>query len=84
MTSEKSDDPAVPAIAGENTAGGDGVVGIGGRGVVGKSTDYQGVYGHSGTNAGVVGEADAFHGVFGISHSHTNAGLFGTNDSPCA
>ena len=84
MTSEKSDDPAVPAIAGENTADGDGVVGIGGRGVVGKSTDYQGVYGHSGTNAGVVGEADAFHGVFGISHSHTNAGLFGTNDSPCA
>jgi hypothetical protein len=40
------------------------------------------VYGHSGTNAGVVGEADVFHGVFGVSHSQNNGGLFGTNDSP--
>jgi hypothetical protein len=41
--SETSNDPAVPAIAGENTAGGDGVVGRGRRGVVGESPEYQGM-----------------------------------------
>ena len=53
---------------------GDGVVGMGRRGVVGMSADYQGVYGHSGTNAGVVGESDQMHAVFAITHSPTSAG----------
>ena len=79
---ESSTDPAVPALAGANTAGGDGVVGRGRRGVVGESPDFQGVYGHSVQNAGVVGEADKFHAVFGISHDLNSAGVFGTNDGP--
>lgn len=73
--------PAVPAIAGTNTAGGDGVHGTGRRGVVGISPDFQGVFGHSVTNAGVVGESDRFHAVFGISHDVNNGGVFGANDS---
>lgn len=58
---------------------GDGVIGIGRRGVVGMSETYQGVFGHSGDNAGVVGESDRMHAVFGITHSPTSAGIYGTN-----
>ncbi len=58
---------------------GDGVVGVGRRGVVGMSADYQGVYGHSGDNAGVVGESDRMHAVFAITHSPTAAGVYATN-----
>ncbi len=61
--------------------GGDGVVGRGHRGVVGESTEFQGVFGHSVTNAGVVGESDRFHAVFGISHSANDAGVFAANDA---
>lgn len=78
---DTSNKPAVPAIAGEHTAGGDGVVGKGRRGVVGDSKDFQGVFGHSVSNAGVVGDADAFHGVFGVSHGVHSAGVFGVNQS---
>jgi hypothetical protein len=45
----------IPGISGSNT-GGDGVVGVGHRGVVGQSDHYQGVFGGSTDNAGVVGE----------------------------
>src|SRR5882757_7116074 len=72
--------PGVPGISGSNTDG-DGVVGVGHRGVVGESVQYQGVFGHSIGNAGVVGESKNFHGVFGVSHSVHNGALFGTNDA---
>jgi hypothetical protein len=51
-----------------------------GVGVAGFSDTWQGVYGHSITNAGVVGEAEKFHGVYGVSHDPNNAALFGVND----
>ena len=71
---------AVPGIKGTNSAGGDGVVGTGRRGVVGQSTNFQGVFGKSTDNAGVVGESDHLHGVFGTCHNPHGAGVFGTND----
>jgi len=61
----------VPAIYGESTAGG--------QGVVGKSS-YQGVYGYSSLNSGVVGESDSMHAIFGITHSTRFAGVFGASD----
>jgi hypothetical protein len=79
-SSENSADVNVPAVQGENTAVGDGVVGTGRRGVVGVSDDFQGVFGKSRENAGVVGESDKMHAVFGITHS-TFAGVFGTSDA---
>jgi hypothetical protein len=77
---ENSDVNAIPAIAGTNTAGGDGVVGTGRRGVVGISNDFQGVFGKSVENAGVVGESDKLHGLFGICHNPNGGGVFGSND----
>ncbi|MCW2630197.1 hypothetical protein [Mycobacterium sp.] len=68
-----SNDPSVPAVEGD--ASGAGI------GVKGTSEAFQGVFGHSETNAGVVGEATSFHGVFGVSHDVNSGGLFGTNDS---
>ncbi len=62
------------------TSTGDGVYGEGRRGVVGISPTFQGVYGKSVQNAGVVGESDQFPGIWGVSHSPTAAGTFGTND----
>ncbi len=70
----------IPGISGTNV-GGDGVVGVGHRGVVGESDHYQGVFGKSTDNAGVVGESQKFHGVYGVSHSVHNGALFGTNDA---
>lgn len=78
--SEHSGETNVPAISGENTAGGDGVVGTGRRGVVGVSDNFQGVFGKSRDNAGVVGESDRMHAVFGITHS-TFAGVYGASDA---
>ena len=75
-----SADGGVPAISGENTAGGDGVIGKGRRGVVGLSNDFQGVFGKSVKNAGVVGESDELHGVYGDCHNPHGAGVYGTND----
>ena len=77
--SEISNSNTVPAISGRNTAGGDGVTGVGRRGVVGTSDEFQGVYGKSRDNAGVVGESQAMHAVFGITHS-TFAGVAGFSD----
>ena len=79
--SETSNVANQAAILGQNTANGDGVVGEGRRGVVGSSSDFQGVYGLSKTNAGVVGEAAKFHGVYGVSHAVHNGGVYGTNDA---
>lgn len=77
----QSTQPEVPGVKGENSAGGDGVVGTGRRGVVGESETFQGVLGKSRDNAGIVGESQNFHAVFGISHSSNNGGLFGVNVS---
>jgi hypothetical protein len=79
--SESSNVAAQPALQGQNTANGDGVVGEGRRGVVGTSANFQGVYGLSQMNAGVVGEAPKFHGVYGVSHDPNNGGVYGTNDA---
>lgn len=59
---------------------GDGVLGEGTRGVVGRSETFQGVYGWSGANSGVVGESTNMHAVFGITHSGF-AGVYGTSDA---
>lgn len=77
----QSTEAAVPGVKGENTVGGDGVVGTGRRGVVGESETFQGVTGTSRDNAGIVGESQNFHAVFGISHSSNNGGVFGVNVS---
>jgi hypothetical protein len=83
MPSFTSHQKPVPAVLGENTAGGDGLFGKsdnGGRGVAGFSDTWQGVYGHSVLNAGVVGESDQFDGVFGVSHNNQFSGVSGHND----
>jgi hypothetical protein len=59
---------------------GDGVVGVGRRGVFGSSDAYQGVSGFSKTNAGVAGESNQFHAIYGVSHDPHNAGVIGIND----
>ena len=69
-------------VVGKDNGGGDGVVGEGRRGVVGRSPDYQGVYGWSRENAGVVGESETMHGVFGVSRGPGFAGVFGTAVDP--
>ncbi|WP_433734862.1 hypothetical protein ACQP0C_42005 (plasmid) [Nocardia sp. CA-129566] len=79
--SEKSTSQGTPALEGTNTANGDGVVGVGRRGVVGLSEAFQGVYGHSGTNAGVVGESEQFDGVFGVAKDPARAGVSGHNSA---
>jgi hypothetical protein len=66
-------------VSGESNTG-DGVVGVGRRGVVGNSETFQGVFGKSRDNAGVVGESDKLHGVFGVCHNPNGGGIFGTND----
>jgi hypothetical protein len=77
--SEVSNNASEPAVLGENTAGGDGLVGKGRRGVVGESETFQGVFGKSRDNAGIVGESALFHAVFGVSDSVNNGGVFGAN-----
>jgi hypothetical protein len=75
-----------PGVMGQNDngGGGTGVVGFGtngSRGVAGFSDSWQGVYGHSSTNAGVVGEADHFHAIFGAAHDVNSSGLYAYNDA---
>jgi hypothetical protein len=67
-------------VSGRNDAG-DGVLGVGRRGVVGMSDTYQGVYGKSRDNAGVVGESDQMHAVFCLTHSASSAGVYATNSA---
>jgi hypothetical protein len=57
--SENSADVNVPAVRGENTARGVGLVGTTRRGAFGKSPEAEGVF----------GESDKFHAVVGITHS---------------
>lgn len=59
----------VSAVSGENTAGGDGIVGKGKRGVVGTGNG----------NEGVRGESDTFHAMVGFVYSGM-PGLFGHAD----
>jgi hypothetical protein len=69
-------------VSGHNATGGIGVFGQsqnGGRGVAGFSDTFQGVFGHSNTQAGVVGESDRFDGVFGVSHNPSTPGVSGHN-----
>lgn len=75
----ESNTQATPAVKGTNSAGGDGIVGEGRRGVVGVSKEFQGIFGSSQDNAGVVGESQRMHGVFGITHGNNSAGIFGTS-----
>jgi hypothetical protein len=77
--SEQSND-SIPAILGENTDGGDGVVGKGRRGIVGDSPTGVGVFGISQDGAGVEGHSDKFHAISGITHSGF-AGVFGVSDA---
>src|SRR5829696_4740587 len=82
----------VPAIFGENTAGGDGVFGKSAtgvhaegntwHGVVGVSRDPNGAFGVYGTSTtggpGVVGESTGWHAAAGFSSSTTGgAGVYG-------
>ena len=80
---ESSDDATTAGVTATNTAGGDGVLSTGHRGVVGKSSDEggTGVFGFvTAVNAsGVFGESAQFHGVFGRSQGIHNAGVFGDN-----
>jgi hypothetical protein len=73
--------PTGAGVLGTNNSGGDGVVGVGRRGVVGLSDTFQGVFGKSVDNAGVVGVSDKLHGVFGDCHNPNGGGVFGTNDN---
>ena len=73
--------PNGAGVFGTNNKGGDGVLGVGRRGVVGVSETFQGVFGKSTDNAGIVGESVQFHAVFGISHSSNNGGVIGINDA---
>ena len=66
-------------VVGKDNGGGDGVVGEGRRGVVGRSPTYQGVYGWSDENAGVAAESQRFHALYGVSHDANSAGVFAFN-----
>ncbi len=69
----KSDEQGVPGVYGENTAGGDAVVGQGGsngRGVLGVSTQRAGVEGNSTSGAGVWGRTEEADGVVGQGGSN--------------
>jgi hypothetical protein len=74
----QSHNAATPGVEGENTAGGAGIAGVGRRGVMGTSTEFQGVYGWGdGINVtGVTGESTKFHGVYGVGHDVNNSGGF--------
>jgi hypothetical protein len=67
----QSTDLAVAAVKGENTSGGNGVVG--GDGVAGVSNAGTGVHGITETGFGVLGESTSGRGV--VARSDTNYGL---------
>jgi hypothetical protein len=81
--SERSEKQQVAAIVGENTAGGDGVFGIGkgatGRGIVGTSESHNAVVGVSDGFDAVAGTSKAATGVFGAST--TGRGVVGVSKS---
>jgi len=74
-----SDKQEIPAVSGENAAGGDGVFGYGHVGVHGMSNSFLGVHGESQENAGVLGESERFGGVIGKGKS--GAGVYGESES---
>src|SRR6478735_8357418 len=82
---ESSNDATTAGVTATNTAGGDGVLSTGHRGVVGNSSAEggTGVFGSvTAVNAsGVFGESAQFHGVFGRSKAIHNAGIFGNNSA---
>jgi hypothetical protein len=69
--SETSNNPAIPAVKGEDT-------GEGGFGVQGVSKSGHGIHGESQTSKGVVGTSTGFHGVFGKSTE--NVGVAGESE----
>jgi hypothetical protein len=88
LPKQTSADRDIPAISGENTGGGDGILGWGKKGVVGVSETADGVHGESHGNGsavgvrgvcpagtGVYGESTSWRGVYG--KSETNAGVVG-------
>jgi hypothetical protein len=81
-TQFNSTNQSLPAVAGSNTAGGTGVVGLGHTGVLGESRDFVGVSGlsHDPNNAGVMGVNDK--GGWGVTgRSSTNTGVSGESVS---
>ena len=81
-TQFNSKNQGLPAVAGVNTAGGTGVVGMGHTGVSGESQDFVGVSGlsHDSNNAGVMGVND--NGGWGVTgRSSTNTGVSGESVS---
>ena len=66
-----SADPAVPAVKGDHSGGGDGVVGVGKRGVVGLSPNGVGVWAKS----------DNFEGVHAETHSDKTAAINAINNN---
>jgi hypothetical protein len=75
-----SADPAVPAVKGDHTGAGDGVVGVGKRGVVGLSPGGVGVWGKSDTYEGVHSETHsavtASIAAYSLNPTGTGAALF--------
>ena len=81
-TQFNSNNQGLPAVAGVNTAGGTGAVGLGHTGVFGESKDFVGVSGlsHDPNNAGVMGVND--NGGWGVTgRSSTNTGVSGESVS---
>lgn len=89
MSNQISDDVNVPAISGENTAGGFGIKGKGGVGVHGDNEGGNigpdrgaGVWGESQNGFGVFGSSDHHRGVRGVSKH--GIGINGINEAPAA
>ena len=76
-TQFNSTNQSLPAVAGSNTAGGTGVVGLGHTGVFGESPDFVGVSGmsHDPHNAGVMGVNDK--GGWGVTGRSEHVGVSG-------
>jgi hypothetical protein len=91
VTAYQSSEKSVPAVAGENSAGGVGVSGVSadgravegrsvkGVGIVGISTDYRGIEGHSTNEHAILGKSTKGSGVAGISVD--NRGVIGRSDN---
>ena len=88
-----SSDPTVPAVKGESTSGGFGVLGIcdvghgvhgqskTSRGVVGESEEFHGVFGKSRNNVGVAAESQNTEAMNALSHSGNHAAIIAIDDA---
>ncbi len=74
-----SADPAVAAAVGVHSAAGDGVYGLGGRGVVGDSVTGVGVHGHSVDGVAVWADSTASEGVHAETRSPVTAAIAAYN-----